>query len=324
MKAFTYLTAASAESAAQLTSKMDSALLGSGNDLLGRMKEGVSLPDRLVSVKNLPELRNNEAVETVWEIGAAVTVAEIAAHRDLAERFPGLVQAAEEVGSPQIRNVATLGGNLAQHSRCWYYRHRDVPCLKKGGDQCYAREGENKFHSLFSGNPCISPVVSNLATALTALGAHVKVRRKDKVVAWSLAELYHGAWENPEKHHSLEPGDVILGVMIPLRPAGRLRSAYLQVSEKAAFDWALVSCAAAVELDGGKVKSGRVVLGCIAPVPHMTDEANALLVGKTLDEATVSAVADALLSGAKPRAHNGYKVPLAKALVKRTLLRLAA
>src|SRR4029077_5118916 len=160
---------------------------------------------------------------------------------------PGLQQAAAEVGSRQIRNVATVGGNLAQHSRCWYFRHRDTLCLKKGGSTCFARDGENKYHSLFTGNPCISPVVSNLSVVLAALDATVVVLRDGKETRLSIAELYAKAWDNPTAHHSLNPGDLILKVEVPV--ANR-RSAYQQVSEKAMFDWALVSCAAAAKVDG--------------------------------------------------------------------------
>ena len=234
--------------------------------------------------------------------------------------FPGLIQAAEDVGSPQMRNVATVGGNLAQHSRCWYYRHRDIRCLKKGGATCYAREGENKFHSLFSNATCISPVVSNLAVVLTALGARVVVQRGPKVETLSMGQLYELAWDNPRAHNSLRPTDLILRVEIPTATGGR--SVYVQMAEKSDFDWALVSCAAAARIDGKTLRSARVVLGVVAPIPWQVDEANAVLEGKELTEALAAQVADLILRDAEPLAHNAYKVPLAHALIRRTLGRL--
>src|SRR5437868_5946812 len=227
MKPFQYVTAGSPGGAQELLGRSGRYLAG-GIDLLGEMKEYIAEPDILVNVKALPGLDRIEPGEASWSIGTNVTIAELENHPQVQSVFPGLHQAAVEVGSQQIRNVATVGGNLAQHSRCWYYRHRDIHCLKKGGDTCYARHGENKYHSLFSGNTCISPVVSNLSVILAALEATVLVQRRDKVVQLSIAELYSKAWDNPTAHHSLEHGDLILKVEIPVK---QHRSAYLQVSE---------------------------------------------------------------------------------------------
>jgi xanthine dehydrogenase YagS FAD-binding subunit len=318
MKAFEYATALSADSAQQLVGAHGAYLAG-GNDLLGRMKEYLDEPDMLVNIKSLPGISRIEPGEKVWTIGALVTVAQLEDSAELRKIFPGLQFAATEVGSQQIRNVATVGGNLAQHSRCWYYRHRDTLCLKKGGDLCYARHGENKYHALFTGNTCISPVVSNLATALSALDATVILNRAGKEVRLTMAELYEKAWENPTAHNSLKPGDLILKVEIPTT---RSRSAYLQVSEKHEFDWALVSCAVAANLADGKLSQARIALGCISPAPHQVEAANLFLEGKTLDEATATRAAELMLENAKPLEHNGYKVPLAQALIRRTLLKL--
>src|SRR5439155_21670531 len=154
--------------------------------LLGQMKDYLAEPKVLVNVKALPGLDKIEPGEKLWTIGANVTISELEDHDGIKKAFPGLQQAAAEVGSRQIRNVATVGGNLAQHSRCWYYRHRDVLCLKKGGDMCYSRHGENKYHSLFTGNTCISPVPSNLSVAFGALGATVVVLREGKEMPMSI------------------------------------------------------------------------------------------------------------------------------------------
>src|SRR5215468_4666398 len=210
MKPFQYATATSPASARELAGNGGRYLAG-GIDLLAEMKEYLAEPKILVNIKSLPGLNRIEPGQSNWTIGANVTVAEIENHDELKRTFPGLQQAAAEVGSQQIRNVATVGGNLAQHSRCWYYRHRDVLCLKKGGDMCYARHGDNRFHSLFTGNTCISPVVSNLAIALGALEASVTIQQKgNQPKQMTIAELYAEAWRNPEAHNSLEPGDLIL------------------------------------------------------------------------------------------------------------------
>ena len=318
MKPFQYATAATPTGARELAGPNGRYLAG-GIDLLGEMKEYIAEPKVVVNVKALPGLNRIEPGSQLWSIGANVTVAELEDHAQLKRDFPGLQQAAAEVGSRQIRNVATVGGNLAQHSRCWYYRHRDVFCLKKGGDTCYARHGENKYHSLFTGNTCISPVVSNLAIALAALDAVVIVQRGDKPSRMTIAEFYAKAWDNPTAHHSLEHGDLVLKVEVPAQPR---RSAYLQVSEKSMFDWALVSCAAAARVEGGKLSQARVVLGAVANVPYQVQAANQFLEGKTLDENTANKAAELLLENAQPLSENGYKIPVARALIRRTLLQL--
>ena len=319
MKAFAYATVLSTDSARELAADHGAYLAG-GNDLLGLLKEYlVPAPNVLVNIKSLPGLNRIERGNKTWTIGALVTVGEIERNAELAKVFPGLSDAAMEIASPQIRNVATVGGNLAQHSRCWYYRHRDTVCLKKGGDLCYARNSENRYHSLFTGNDCISPVVSSLATTFAALDATAIVLRDGKETRMSMAALYQKAFTDVVAHNSLNPGDMILKVEIP---TARGRSAYLQASDKHTFDWALVSCAAAANVVDGKLSQPRVALGSISPVPHQVEAANQFLDGKPLDDATASQAADMILAGAKPLEHNGYKVPMAHALIRRALLKL--
>lgn len=320
MKAIRYVSAVSPESAAKLSTANDGRYLGGGIDLLGELKEYLISAGTLVDIKNLPGLREIRIEAEKVILGANVTVANLAAHSEIGKLLPGLQEAAADVGSPQIRNVATLGGNLAQHSRCWYYRHRDVNCLKKGGSICHARDGASKFSSFISGNPCISPVVSNLGTALTALQASVVILRDAKEVTLTLPQLYEKAWENPAAHNSLLPNDLIVRVEVPLAAA---KSAYIQVSEKADFDWALVSCCVALQMNGANIASGRVVLGAVAPVPYQTDAANQLLNGSAPNEETAKRVADELLKKATPFKENGYKIPIARALIRRALLQAA-
>jgi len=318
MKSFQYVSPRTVDNAVSLVADHGRFLAG-GIDMLGEMKDYIASPQVLVNVKDLSTTRGIASGKDSWTIGATVTISEIEQHADLKHVFPGLQQAAAEVGSPQIRNVATVGGNLAQHSRCWYYRHRDIQCLKRGGSTCYARDGENKYHSLFAGNPCISPVVSNLSIALAALDAKVIIRRGKDEVSLTIPELYAKAWENPEAHNSLGPTDLILRVQIPA--TGRT-SAYKQISEKASFDWALVSCAAAAKVDGKKLHNVRVVLGAVAPVPYQVQAAHEFLEGKELNDDAATHAAEIILKDASPFAHNGYKVPIAAALIRRTLNQL--
>ncbi len=320
MKPFQYANATSAATAYELLGDSGRFISG-GIDLLGEMKEYIAEPKVVVNVKSIPGLNQVQSGSKVWTLGANVTIAELEDHPELAKVFPGIQQAAAEVGSRQIRNVATIGGNLAQHSRCWYYRHRDILCLKKGGDMCYARHGENKYHSLFTGNTCISPVVSNLAIMFGALDATIVVQRAGKETRMTIPELYAKAWDNPTSHHSLDPGDLIMKVEISVQ---QRHSAYLQASEKSMFDWALVSCAAAGRISGGNVSQAKIFLGAVSNIPYTVKEANEFLEGKPLTEANADKAAELLLEKAHVHSDNGYKVPLARTLIRRTLMQLKA
>lgn len=320
MNPFQYVTATSPTSAHELLGA-DGRYLAGGMDLLSEMKEYIAQPKVLVNIKSLPALDKIEPGDKSWSIGANATIAELEDFPELKKVFPGIQQAAAEVGSRQIRNFGTVGGNLAQHSRCWYYRHRDIHCLKKGGDMCYARHGDNRFHSLFTGNTCISPVVSNLAIAFGALDAAVFVLKGGKEQKMTIDELYHEAWRDAEAHNSLEPGDLILRVELPVQ---QRRSAYLQMSSKSDFDWAIVSCAAAAKLDGNKLSHARIVLGAVSNIPYQVEAANTFLEGKELGEDTSAKAADLILEKAHVQPFNGYKIPITRALIHRTLMKLTA
>jgi xanthine dehydrogenase YagS FAD-binding subunit len=319
MNSFAYVTAQTPESAVELV-RDDGRFLAGGMDLLGEIKEAITSPKTLVNVK---ALSGTNAIETglTWSIGANVTLTTLAAHPEVRRTLPGLAEAAAEVGSPQIRNLATVGGNLAQHSRCWYYRHRDIHCRKKGGNLCFARQGESKYHSLFTGSMCVSPCVANLAIALAALDARVIVQHERKAVSMTIADLYASAWRTPSAHNSLGDSDLILRIEVT---PGIRRSAYMQVSEKADFDWALVSCAAAAEIKGRTLSRARIALGAVAPIPWQVDAANEFLEGKSVTTETAERAADLLLRDARPFGDNAYKLTIARALVRRTLLKLVA
>lgn len=321
MKPFAYVTALTAESAIEFAGDGGRFFAG-GIDLLGELKEEIAATKTLVNVKTLPGTGEIQAARTAWTLGANVTLAQLTAHPELHRVFPGLAEAAADVGSPQIRSIATVGGNLAQHSRCWYYRHRDVECRKKGGKACFARTGENKLHSIFTGCMCLSPLVSNLAVALAALDARVIVLRGSKSESHTLAELYATAWSTPTAHNSLRPADLILRVEIPV--VAGARSTYLQISEKSDFDWALVSCAAAAKVSGRTLSGVRIALGAVAPIPWQVDAAGRFLEGKSLDDEVATQAAGLMLRDATPFSGNGYKIPIAQALVRRALKKLVA
>ena len=321
MKAFSYVTAQTADSAVELARDQGRFLAG-GMDLLGEMKDGLIEPSVLVNVKALPGTRDIAAGKDKFSVGANVTLTTLAEHTEVRRIFPGLAQAAADVGSPQMRNVATVGGNLAQHSRCWYYRQRDVRCVKKGGSRCFARGGENKYHSLFTKSICLNPCVSNLAVALAALDASVVVQRGAKTATLTIAQLYEKAWTDAKVHNSLGADDLILRVDVPVTAGGR--SVYVKVAEKNDFDWALVSCAAAGRVEGGRLRGVRLALGCVAAMPWQVNEANAFLEGKAPTDETAAGAAEILLRDAEAREQNGYKIPIAKVLVKRALAALAA
>ncbi len=318
MKNFQYIRAASAERASALAGE-NSRFYGGGVDLMGEMKDYLASPEQVIDVSGLDRQITDNGDH--WLIGAATRLCDIERHTGLRATLPGLVQAAAEVGSPQIRNIATVGGNLAQHSRCWYYRHPDVKCLKNGGTRCYAAEGINKFHSVFYEGSCISPVVSNLGIALSALDASVQVMNKGEEREMDMATFYAMADINPRAHNSLEDGDLIVSIKVP---KVRRQSVYLQVSEKTSFDWALVSCAAAANLQGGILRNLRFHLGVVSPVPYSDDDAVAYLEGKRLTKASAAKAAQLVMNQADPFEHNGYKVPMAEALVRRTLMALEA
>jgi xanthine dehydrogenase YagS FAD-binding subunit len=321
MNSFAYVTAQTPESAVELV-RQNGRFLAGGMDLLGELKESLASPRTLVNIKALPGTRELRTTGAMWSIGANVTLAALADHPDVQRVLPGLAAAARDVGSPQIRNVGTIGGNLAQHSRCWYYRHPDAECRKKGGTACLARQGASKYHSLFTGSMCISPLVSNLAIALAALEAKVIIQRGRKAETMTIADLYTAAWRSPTAHNSLRSDDLILRVEVPI--VADRRSAYLQVAEKSDFDWAIVSCAASANVSGPIVRNVHIVLGAVASIPWQVDAANAALEGKTVSAETAERAAELLLRDARPFGDNAFKLPIAKTLVRRTLQQLVA
>jgi xanthine dehydrogenase YagS FAD-binding subunit len=329
MKNFTYYRPTTAEQAVGLldTKWGRTELLAGGTDLHDLQKEYVAQPDKVVSVRAIAGLagiepQTNVASGSSIRIGAAAKLADIAEHKDLRRVLPGLTTAAEQIGGPQIRNMGTLGGNLCQRNRCWYFRDEGVHCLLKGGDKCFALDGENRYHAIFTqGHPCVIVNPSTLAPVLIAVGATAEVLGPKGKRTLELAKFFHAPTSAAEREHVLAPNEIVLSVTIPT-PAG-LKNASYEVRQKQSYDWPLVQAAVAFKLDGGKAKDVRIVLGHVAPTPHIAAAAAQALEGKDVTEETAAAAGKAATQGAKPLAENGYKVKLMEVTVKRALLTAA-
>jgi len=292
-----------------------------GIDVIDHLKEHLAEPPRLVDLKSIPGLSDIKVeADGSLRIGALVKLADVAADERIRKTHTALAIAAGETASPQVRNVATLGGSVLQRPRCWYYRLEEYQCLKKGGEVCYAVGGENRYHVIFGGGPSYAVHPSNSAVALVALGASFVFDGPKGPRTVPASEFFQLPSKNVQSENTLELGEILTEVRIP---AATGRSIYDEVRERQAFDWPLVSMAASLRLEGGVVKEARVVLGAVAPIPWPSPKAEAALVGKPLTEATLTDAARAATVGAAPLSDNGYKVGLVQTLVKRTLAQLA-
>jgi len=305
-------------------SPQDRVLRAGGVDLFDRMKEGLESPAELIELASLrgeigDRLRGFTSSARGLEIGALVTLAQLAEHPELDAGFVALRQAAASAATPGIRNLATLGGNLLQRPRCWYYRNAELVCLKKGGNTCFAISGENKYHAILGGGPSFIVHPSTLASALLAFDASVELAG-DAERTIPLSELFVGPRTDPRREHSLAPGEVLVRVKLPPAPADR-RSAYAVVKEKQSHDWPLAEAVVSLSLEAGVMKSVRVVLGHVAPIPWRSREAEAALEGQKPDPALFARAAAAALADAKPLKHNAYKIPLAQGVLRDALHR---
>lgn len=323
MKSFEYLQPQTVADAVRLLNQPDTMAIAGGQDLLGAMKDGLFEPERLVNLKSLPGLREIRETPTGLRIGALVTLSEIAAHPVIRRDYTALAEAAESVATPQIRNVGTLGGNLCQRPRCWYYRDPHTPCAKKGGEICYAVRGDNRYHAIISPGPCYIVHPSDCAPALIALGATVTIVGQKGERTLPLRQFFQMPDKNLLGENILQRGELVTHVTVP-KPAPGTRSTYLKVREKDSFDWALVAAAVALQIQGGVCRSASIVLGGVAPIPYDSPEAARAIVGKAITTQTAAAAGKAAVSKATPLEHNAYKVPLAEAVVKRAILAASA
>jgi xanthine dehydrogenase YagS FAD-binding subunit len=323
MNRFEFARATSvAEALSLVAEKPGSVLKAGGIDLLDHLKEHLVEPPRLVDLKSVPGM---QAVTVEpggsLRIGPLVTLAHVAAQPGIRATHTALAQACGEAASPQIRNVATIGGNLLQRPRCWYYRLASYNCLKKGGDICFAVGGENRYHTIFGDGACNAPHPSNAAMALPALGASLVFQSSRGTRTVPAEQFFTIPGGDPRRENSREPDEILTAISVPAAPG--VRSTYASVRQKAAFDWPLVSTAVALRVEGGIVREARIILGAVATVPLRSAAAERALVGGRLDDATVEASANAAVTSAQPLSENGYKVELLRTLLRRTLRSLA-
>ena len=320
MKAFSYVNAANEKEAISALSPERGRILplAGGMDLISLMKDYIAQPDRLVNVKNL-DRRIQRLPDGGVRIGAAVTIAELVAHAELSKAYPAFVQAAEDVGTPQIRNAGTVGGNLNQRPRCWYYRNEEFNCLKKGGSRCFAVDGENQYHAIFGDGPCHIIHPSSLAVPAIALDARFRIAGPSGEREVSAAEYFVTPDKNMFGETILAPNELLTHVTLP--PPRGARSATYEVRFKQSHDWPLAAASVALTVSGQTIKAARVVLGAVAPIPWRSAAAEAALAGKPLTEETANLAADAAITGAKPMSRNAYKVRIARTAVKRAIMK---
>jgi xanthine dehydrogenase YagS FAD-binding subunit len=318
---FDYVRAKSTDDAVRHLSSDGARVHAGGTDLLGCLHDGVFGASRIVSLSDLGDLHGIErTADRGLRIGATTTVAEVAASDLVRAHFPGLAQAASDVASPQLRNQGTLGGNLCQRPRCWYFRG-DFHCAKKGGDLCYAVDGENRYHAILGGGPCFIVHPSDTAPMLVALDAAARIKgpRGDRWVG--LEEFFVLPRTALERENVLEQGEIVTEVLLPAARTG-LRSSYRKVRERGAWDFALVSVALAVVLESGQVADARVVFGGVAPIPWRSEATEAAIRGRRIDATVAARAAEAAVQDAEPLKQNAYKVPLLQGAVEESLLGL--
>ncbi len=314
---FSYIRPKSLREAVKQLSSDGARLCAGGTDLLGCLRDRVFDIKKLVSISGLKDLHGiKRTPDGGLRIGALTTVTEVAESALVQQEYPALTQAALEVASPQLRNQGTIGGNLCQKPRCWYYRG-EFHCLRKGGDRCFAAAGENQFHCILGGGPCYIVHPSDTAPALVAYEAVVRVTGPKGVRTVAVEHFHVLPSVDVHKETVLEPGEIVTDVILP--PAKGLRSSYRKVRARASWDFALVGMALALRFNGDVVTRVRAVLSGAAPVPWRSKEIEDTVIGQRLDEEVISKAAAASMIAAQPLKHNGYKTILFRGMVEEEL-----
>jgi xanthine dehydrogenase YagS FAD-binding subunit len=324
MEAFEYARPKSTQEAVQLITDAEgqALALAGGTDLLSLMKDGVATPKRLVSLQQVKELKGISCHnESGLRLGAAVTLEELMESAEVREHFPALVQAAEGVHSPQIRSTGTVGGDLCQRPRCWYYRAGfGLLAVYKG--KPLVPEGDNRYHAILGNSgPAYFVSPSSLGPILIALDAKVKLHGPQGAREISVQEFFVTPKSDQESEHALRPSEIVTEILVP--HPGDVKMAVYEVRQKEALDWPLAAAAVVLKMEGGTVQSARVVLGHVAPVPWPAPEAEEALKGKSIDEDVAWEAGKAAVANATPLSKNAYKVQLARVAVKRAILRAA-
>jgi xanthine dehydrogenase YagS FAD-binding subunit len=321
MKAFEYASPTTPELAVQALAGRDgAAALSGGTDLMNRMKDYVTSPSRVVYLKEIAALSGIQAGNDGLTIGAGVTLAAILDNPAIANHYSALRQATLEVGTPQIRNMATVGGNLCQRPRCWYYRSGFGLLAKKDG-KSMLREGDNRYASIFlTDGDALFVCPSSLAIPLIALGATATVQSGEGKRTFPVERLYQVPKTESDGELTLKPEEILLSVTIP---RGTGKNATYEARWKQSHDWPLSLCSVNLTMNGNTVGDARIILGAVAPIPYRSQEAEDAIKGKAITMETAEAAAAAAVAQAKPLSMNAYKVPLTKTVIKRALLAAA-
>ncbi len=319
MPSFEYVKARSIDEAIALLSTRNAKIHAGGTDLLGCIRDRIFPVERVVSLKDVKGLAGIEETPEGVTVGSLATISRIASNSLVARLFPGLAACAHDVASPQLRNQGTLGGNLCQKPRCWYYRG-EFNCVRKGGDSCFAMAGENRFHAVLGGDNCFMVHPSDTAPMLIALGASVTASGQKGSRKIPVEELYVKPSIDPRREIVLEAGEIVTSILIPKPPRG-LYSSYRKIRARRSWDFALAGIALALQFDGTRVLNARVALSGAAPVPWRSHEVEEVITGRSLDAQTIAKAASAVMAQANPLAQNEYKVGLFKAAIQEELER---
>jgi xanthine dehydrogenase YagS FAD-binding subunit len=327
MRGFELYDAASVKEAVELLSKYSGRavkVVGGGSDIVGGvMKDwvqgkGMPLPEVLIDITTIKDIVGIKSDGGGTTIGAATTLTDVIDNKDIASKLPVLTNAALSVASPLIRNFGTLGGNINQRPRCWFFRGEDFNCYKKGGDFCYAVTGDNRYHAIIGGELCYIVHPSDTATALLALNASAKIAGAGGDRTVSFDEYFTGPRVDVLRENVLKPNEFMTHVTIP-NPAGGTKFGWTKLKDRQVYDFALISVAAVFTMDGPNWKDGRITLGGVSPVPYRAKVVEDALKGKDI-KATAKAAAAQIRSVARPMSLNSYKVDLAQGLIERTIL----
>jgi xanthine dehydrogenase YagS FAD-binding subunit len=324
MNRFEYASPTSVAQAVALLSNSweDSEILAGGTDLLARMKDHVSTPRRVVNIKQLPGLHAITSEAGGLRIGALVTLDRIVDASDVQKNYPALAQAVADAASPQIRNMATIGGNLCQRPRCWYFRNGMGLLPKTPEGKSLVVEGDNRYHAILGNDgPAHFVTPSTIAPILIAYGARIRIAGPAGTREVALENFFRSPQSESEREHDLKPNEIVTEVLLPA--AKGAHAAAYEVRQKASFDWPLATAAVVLQMSGSTVRSARIVMGAVAPVPWISKEAEEAITGKAITEATASDAAAASVRNARPLRQNGYKIKLAGVAVKRALLAAA-
>jgi xanthine dehydrogenase YagS FAD-binding subunit len=321
MKKFEYVAPKTIEEAISYLGRSfeKARVLAGGMDLIGEMKLGIEEPERIVNLKSIEELKYIKFDSSGLKIGALTTLVEIEEDNIIRERYTAISQAAASVGSPQIRNVGTIGGNLCQRPRCWYYRDPEVLCLRKGGRKCFAVAGENKYHCILGGGPCYIVHPSDCAPALIAFNSKIKIYSPRGSRDIPLEDFFVLPRVNPRYENILKPDEIIVEVVVPTPKPGT-KSLFIKVSERGSWDFAIASVSIVMKMNGDICEESRIVLGACAPVPWRAKTAERILNGRRVNFELASKVGEMAVQGARPLAQNKYKIQLFKNLVMRAVV----